>query len=850
TAEPATAKPVETPLAASTGPEDDSNPCRSFTWDDYLQNTGAIAADSDTFHHVEAAHASLCRPGMLFALPWKRDTYWPVRIATVSGPLLGVQFVGAASSVAKEQHQHQQPVWYSVASKTGKSLDWCRQNPTLVKPPPEVRVGDSSDTADDAVLKSLLLGKGEGEGEDAPTEMLDGDALQPAERILEGGLLECCDCLMPYALWFVKVVSNRGGRLQLVWMDEQCSEPRPDREPFYLFFTSHRLHPLGFGASDSEQKSSLPYYYSPSLTESGRVSNESATSLSSSWQPALAGKFMRKHRAPPQHRFRLGHRMEAVHPVHRRTIQPASVVSVIDKHFFIVELDDLRPPSERQSVKRLCTAETCEIFAANTCASRSLPLTPPPGHSGHFTWAGYLASLPASSDGQAAQAPPDSYFQLPDEEFDFCLGEKLEMVSQEEPANTLVPATITRFIGRLMLLHLNHLPPLSPPILVDMGSTSLFHVGWAELNGHRMSVPFCYQQAAHHKRLLTNVHPPSWCSKIYVNSRCHVGPSLSKGSVDGLPKSLGPGDVCVLLEDLISRIVQAAYNPTKVLKDIERDPEEPRDSLAQRPMKAKFKGKSYSSIVQLCNNSMFLDEYLKQFCIRLKACPYFVSVFRLRTSCPETCQARLKKLLTVERLPRKTRPPRLLRPNASASNLPQLEQQPQHQAGGDDSYQGGADVDDDLASNHSSANGGAARVQTRGVRLPSYALLEKRKKRRNNNHNDDQQQQQQQQASASTGAAASATTTSSKKAKLAPPLISNPLHWSIDELLIYLKSNTDISDDVCELLVSEKVDGQAFLLLTLPTVVSGLGLSLSASAELCHCVWQLKKAFFQQFANS
>uniref|UniRef100_A0A1I8FZU2 SLED domain-containing protein n=1 Tax=Macrostomum lignano TaxID=282301 RepID=A0A1I8FZU2_9PLAT len=761
TAEPATAKPVETPLAASTGPEDDSNPCRSFTWDDYLQNTGAIAADSDTFHHVEAAHASLCRPGMLFALPWKRDTYWPVRIATVSGPLLGVQFVGAASSVAKEQHQHQQPVWYSVASKTGKSLDWCRQNPTLVKPPPEVRVGDSSDTADDAVLKSLLLGKGEGEGEDAPTEMLDGDALQPAERILEGGLLECCDCLMPYALWFVKVVSNRGGRLQLVWMDEQCSEPRPDREPFYLFFTSHRLHPLGFGASDSEQKSSLPYYYSPSLTESGRVSNESATSLSSSWQPALAGKFMRKHRAPPQHRFRLGHRMEAVHPVHRRTIQPASVVSVIDKHFFIVELDDLRPPSERQSVKRLCTAETCEIFAANTCASRSLPLTPPPGHSGHFTWAGYLASLPASSDGQAAQAPPDSYFQLPDEEFDFCLGEKLEMVSQEEPANTLVPATITRFIGRLMLLHLNHLPPLSPPILVDMGSTSLFHVGWAELNGHRMSVPFCYQQAAHHKRLLTNVHPPSWCSKIYVNSRCHVGPSLSKGSVDGLPKSLGPGDVCVLLEDLISRIVQAAYNPTKVLKDIERDPEEPRDSLAQRPMKAKFKGKSYSSIVQLCNNSMFLDEYLKQFCIRLKACPYFVSVFRLRTSCPETCQARLKKLLTVERLPRKTRPPRLLRPNASASNLPQLEQQPQHQAGGDDSYQGGADVDDDLASNHSSANGGAAR-----------------------------------------------------------------------------------------LLVSEKVDGQAFLLLTLPTVVSGLGLSLSASAELCHCVWQLKKAFFQQFANS
>uniref|UniRef100_A0A1I8F8R1 PWWP domain-containing protein n=1 Tax=Macrostomum lignano TaxID=282301 RepID=A0A1I8F8R1_9PLAT len=202
--EPATAKPVETPLAASTGPEDDSNPCRSFTWDDYLQNTGAIAADSDTFHHVEAAHASLCRPGMLFALPWKRDTYWPVRIATVSGPLLGVQFVGAASSVAKEQHQHQQPVWYSVASKTGKSLDWCRQNPTLVKPPPEVRVGDSSDTADDAVLKSLLLGKGEGEGEDAPTEMLDGDALQPAERILEGGLLECCDCLMPYALWFVK----------------------------------------------------------------------------------------------------------------------------------------------------------------------------------------------------------------------------------------------------------------------------------------------------------------------------------------------------------------------------------------------------------------------------------------------------------------------------------------------------------------------------------------------------------------------------------------------------------------------------------------------------------------------
>jgi len=47
----------------------------------------------------------------------------------------------------------------------------------------------------------------------------------------------------------------------------------------------------------------------------------------------------------------------------------------------------------------------------------------------------------------------------------------------------------------------------------------------------------------------------------------------------------------------------------------------------------------------------------------------------------------------------------------------------------------------------------------------------------------------------------------------------------------------------------QEIDGQALLLLTLPTVQEYLELKLGPAVKLCHHVEQIKSAFFQQYAK-
>lgn len=59
-----------------------------------------------------------------------------------------------------------------------------------------------------------------------------------------------------------------------------------------------------------------------------------------------------------------------------------------------------------------------------------------------------------------------------------------------------------------------------------------------------------------------------------------------------------------------------------------------------------------------------------------------------------------------------------------------------------------------------------------------------------------------------------------------------------------------ISSEPCSLSVSQQeIDGQALLLLTLPTVQECMDLKLGPAIKLCHHIERVKFAFYQQFAN-
>ncbi|VEL09635.1 unnamed protein product [Protopolystoma xenopodis] len=79
-------------------------------------------------------------------------------------------------------------------------------------------------------------------------------------------------------------------------------------------------------------------------------------------------------------------------------------------------------------------------------------------------------------------------------------------------------------------------------------------------------------------------------------------------------------------------------------------------------------------------------------------------------------------------------------------------------------------------------------------------------------------------------------------------LPSNPMHWSPIDLASYL-SGTDCRE-MWPWLAAEAVDGQAFMLLTLPILHRLVGLQWQDAVRLAKHVVSVKRAFVEQYANS
>ena len=61
---------------------------------------------------------------------------------------------------------------------------------------------------------------------------------------------------------------------------------------------------------------------------------------------------------------------------------------------------------------------------------------------------------------------------------------------------------------------------------------------------------------------------------MYFNHKCFSGPFLSKGRIAELPKAVGPGIVVLVLREVLSLLINAAYKPPRVLKELEMENEE------------------------------------------------------------------------------------------------------------------------------------------------------------------------------------------------------------------------------------------------------------------------------------
>ncbi|VDM18153.1 unnamed protein product [Hydatigera taeniaeformis] len=237
--------------------------------------------------------------------------------------------------------------------------------------------------------------------------------------------------------------------------------------------------------------------------------------------------------------------------------------------------------------------------------------------------------------------------------------------------------------------------PINKPVVIESSSTSLYPLGWSRANGHPFVPPSSYLKP-------TPSHledPPIWrnysglkqsflqivgiaeiksfyartevCPRIYLNASCSTGPHILKSKFDSLPRVFGPGPVERTLVAMLFRLANAIDKPVRVLRGLEADwvtklsnnvcsinwkrrKEAMRSEGLRRwhsgmeltaiRVRCPRKGTHLTMPFETCKRARAVDEFCRQICIGLEACPFLLSTRRLDASggCPLKCNDLIK----------------------------------------------------------------------------------------------------------------------------------------------------------------------------------------------------------------
>ncbi|KAM4712430.1 scm-like with four MBT domains protein 2 isoform 2-T7 [Anableps anableps] len=849
-----------------------------FIWEEYMEETGADAAPHTTFRHVEISLQSSFQPGMKLEVANKSnpETYWVATIITTCGQLLLLRYSGYGDDRKAD-------FWCDVMTAELHPVGWCAQNDKTLMPPEAIREKHSDWT--EFLIQDLTGSR------TAPANLLEGPlrGKNTVDLVVAGSLLELQDLCDPLLYWPVRVVQNIGGRLRLRHVGLTEDHRAQDT---WLFYLDVRLRPLGW-ALENSLTLEPPAELRPLRSDSDWQQALRDARLAAQEDP-LPLEVFKDHVDLPRHSFRTGMKLEMVSPWKPLQICPVSVTKVYNELYFQVTLDDLSADAEPRSV--VCHANSPGILPVQWCLKNGVVLEKPLGFEGQdFDWADYLKQT-------GTEAAPDTCFPDTWQTGSFAKDMWLEAVNPGRPEEVCV-AQICQVRGRLLWLRLEGvLKPLSECI-VDVESMDIFPVGWCEANAYPLTPPakpVCQKQkkiaVVQPEKQLAPSQPAKTapvnpcqpvsmdpgsangrycCSKIFINHRCFSGPYLNKGRIAELPQAVGPGKCTLVLKELLSMLINAAYKPGRVLKELQ-ELEDQSWECQEETLKAKYKGKSYRSTIRIVRLAEQIPDFCRKVCVKLQCCPNLFGPALITDKCPENCSVQTKTKYTYyygkkRKLPKaaggeEAKPARRRRKRKAifvqkkrrSSNVdytPASSPQDSDEAEDDEdlalqsSSEGTSseprETDASSVEVTSSSGGGSHRPR-RAVTLrrtfsagPFTAVHETLEGRRRSTrslsaYNQNKYQQEKEQHVKVEG-----------DGQLV--LDRNPLEWSVDEVVQFINS-TDCAS-LANIFREQDIDGQALLLLTLPTVQECMDLKLGPAIKLCHQIERVKVAFYKQFAN-
>ncbi|XP_052534352.1 scm-like with four MBT domains protein 1 isoform X2 [Tympanuchus pallidicinctus] len=812
-----------------------------FSWDEYLEDTGAVAAPHGSFKHVDTSLQNGFAPGMKLEVAVKSDqnTYWVATIITTCGQLLLLRYDGYGEDRKAD-------FWCDIMTADLHPIGWCEQNEKVLKVPEGIKdkIPDQEE-----FLQQVLKGACS-----APANLLEGlhRGKNPLDLIAPGSRLELQNSRDALEAWIVTVVENVGGRLKLRYEGLEDS----DKFDQWVFYLDPFLHQVGWATQNG-------YNLQPPLAIRSLKSE-------ADWQEILKKvKEEEEESSVPTdlfkekpvigvHSFSEGMKLEAVDPSAPFVISPATVLKVYNEKYFMIEIDDLRP-ERATSQSYICHVNSAGIFPVQWSLKNGVHLSAPPGYPGQdFDWADYLKQC-------GAEAAPQSCFPSLISDHGFKENMKLEAVNPVDPEEVCI-ATVTKLRDSYLWLQLEGSKKPIPDCIVSVESMNIFPVGWCETNGYQLRPP-CKAIVNKQKKIavvqpekqilssrtvhdgLKNqelnssdsvvINGKYCCPKIYFNHRCFSGPYLNKGRIAELPQSVGPGNCVLVLKEVLTLLINAAYKPSRVLRELQLDEEAAWHGHGET-LKAKYKGKSYRATVEVVRTADRVADFCRKTCIKLECCPNLFGPQMVLDKCSENCSVLTKTKYTHYYGKRKNK--RIGRPPGGHSNLEVAMKKPNKRRKKRKHFfvhkkkRSSTSVDNTPAGSPQGSGGEEEDDQDESELSHSLTQDQDKRKRklRTFSFSDDENKPP-----------------SPKEIKIEVAeklqLDSNPLEWSVADVVRFLKS-TDCAP-LARIFLDQEIDGQALLLLTLPTVQECMDLKLGPAIKLCHHIERVKLAFYQQFAN-
>ncbi|XP_018550468.1 scm-like with four MBT domains protein 2 isoform X1 [Lates calcarifer] len=861
-----------------------------FNWEEYMEETGANAAPHTTFKHVEISLQSSFQPGMKLEVANKSspDTYWVATIITTCGQLLLLRFSGYGEDRKAD-------FWCDVMTAELHPVGWCAQNNKTLMPPEDniyLRKAIKEKYSDwtEFLIQDLTGSR------TAPANLLEGPlrGKNTVDLIVEGSVLELQDVSDPFLYWPVRVIQNVGGRLCLRYAG--LSEDHQAQDT-WLFYLDVRLRPLGWALENH-------------LTLEPPIELRSLKNAPD-WQQALEDARLDGQKSPlplevfkdhvdlPKHSFKMGMKLEMVSPWEQLKICPVSVTKVYNEIYFQVMLDDLSVDAKPQFV--VCHANSPGILPVQWCLKNGMNLERPRGYEGQdFDWADYLKQ-------SGTEAAPDACFPDTWQNRGFAKDMWLEAVNPHRPVEVCV-AQITQVRGRLLWLRLEGVAKPLSECLVDVESMDIFPVGWCEANAYPLTPPLkpvCQKQkkiaVVQPEKQLAPSQPVETtpvnycqpvamdpgsangrycCSKIFVNHRCFSGPYLNKGRIAELPQAVGPGKCTLVLKELLSMLINAAYKPGRVLKELQELEDKSWD-CQEETLKAKYKGKTYRSTIRIVRLADQIPDFCRKVCVKLQCCPNLFSPVLVTDKCPENCSVQTKTKYTYyygkkRKLSKpmggeETAEGELAKPTRRRKKRKAIFVQKKRRSSAVDYTPAGSPQDSDEGEEdeemalQSGSEGNSSEPREDHTDASSVEVISSRPRRaaaRCRAVSAGNAATSQEVPEGRRRSTRSLSTYNQNNNKYQPPkgqdmqveeeegqlvLDRNPLEWTVDEVVQFINS-TDCAS-LANIFQEQDIDGQALLLLTLPTVQECMDLKLGPAIKLCHQIERVKVAFYRQYAN-